>query len=168
MAEQPSGKGMIAYSYTGGSDTAIHAHGRAYATGGWYTGGLIDYKGAPCVISPELGIIAAGTVQLKNGRAEIDFPAIFKENIRSDIPVRINLTPRGDPNGILCVSGTKINSFEVNLKQIPGWKGDNGIYFDWMAFGTLKEPEISAEEKAELNRLIAERGRQERKIFNHE
>ena len=62
------------------------------------------------------------------------------------------------------MSQTKTNSFQVNLKQIPGWGDNTNISFDWIAFGTLKEPETSPEAKAEWENAMEEREERRRKI----
>ncbi len=145
------------------TDTAIYAYGRGYATGGWYTAGLFGDKEAPCIISPELTIVAYGTGKLTNGSATIKYPDIFKENIRPDVPVSITLTPRGNPNGVLVVSSTYADRFVVSLKSIPGWDGDSDVEFNWIAFGTLREYETSPRAKAEWERMMQERAQRAQK-----
>ncbi|GEM_PF-2261857 len=141
-------EGIIAHAYNNVStDTAIYAYGKGIATGGWAFE-LEDGKSAPCIASPDLTIIAYGTARLVNGKAEITYPEIFANNIRTDVPVRISLTPKGEPTGLLYTSETKSNGFTVALKRIPSWGENTDITFDWVAFGTLKEPKTSEAAKA--------------------
>ncbi|MEO0097424.1 MAG: hypothetical protein ABIK78_04945 [candidate division WOR-3 bacterium] len=153
-------EGIYAHAYGNvATDTAIQAYGRGYATGGWYTGGLLDDKEAPCIISPDLSIITAGSGRLNNGKAEISFPEIFSQNIRTDIPVRIIVTPKEEPTGLLYISRIKTNGFEITLKKIPNWGDNTNISFDWIAFGILKEYETSRKAKEEWEKLLKEKGR---------
>jgi hypothetical protein len=136
------------------NDTAIQADGKGLATGGWHTGGLKGNKEAPCIISPERTIIAYGNATLKDGDVELAYPQIFTENIRTDLPIYISLTPRGEPPGMLYVKETKSDGFRVALKRIPGWDEKSYVAFDWVAFGILQEPEISPEAKQKWNRML--------------
>lgn len=104
-------------------------------------------------------MICYGTATLRNGTIEIDYPKMFENNIRSDVPVSINLTPRGNPSGMLCVGELKSSGFNVNLKQIPGWSGDNNISFSWTAIGMMKELTDTPQEKAEYDKMMQERER---------
>jgi hypothetical protein len=150
-------EGLYAHAYNNiSTDTAIRAYGKGIASGGWSTG-FDDGKEAPCIISPELNIIANGTAKLQYGKAEISYPEIFKDNIRNDIPVRINLTPRGEPSGLLYLNKTDANGFQAKLRKISEWGEATDITFDWIAIGTLKEPETSPEAKTEWEKMMRER-----------
>jgi hypothetical protein len=154
-----AGEALRAHSYNNTStDTAIHAYGRGYATGGWFTGGLLENKGAPCIISPDLTIIAYGTATLnQDGIIDISYPEIFTQNIRSDVPVRVSLTAREEPTGLLYVNSAKFGGFQAKLKKISDWGEKSNITFDWIAIGTLKEPATSPEAKADWQRAMRER-----------
>jgi len=159
VASNNAANGLVVHSYGDvSSDTALQVYGAGYATGGFYTGGLKSDKSAPCLISPELGIVAAGTGTLSNGRAEISFNPLFTENIRTDVPIRITVTPKGRPAGFLYVAETKSNGFKVEIEMIPGLeKNATDISFDWIAFGTLKDYETSATAQAQWRKMIQER-----------
>ncbi len=88
----------------------------------------------------------------------------MEENLRKDVPVRITVTPRGNPAGVLYISEQDVSSFKVAIKQVPGWDGERDVTFDWIAFGTLKEYETSPKAKAEWERMMqeAEAKRQEK------
>jgi hypothetical protein len=150
-ADTFAGVGIVARSFNAvATDTAIHAEGRCIASGGWYTG-FDDGGGAPCAVSPERTIIAYGTARVSSG--VIRYPDVFVHNIRSDIPVRINLTPKGNPAGMLYVSSTDAAGFSVALKHVPGWDGDSDATFDWVAFGTLREPSSAPGPKPPYERV---------------
>lgn len=167
IADLPAGVGLFAHAYNNvATDTAIRAYGRGIATGGWSTG-FDNGKEAPCIVSSEKNIIASGNAVISEGKVLINYPEIFNENIQKDIPVRISITPKGDPSGILCVNDTKLNGFEVVLKQIPGWGGKTNITFDWIAIGTLKEPETSAEAKAEWERQMQQKEEKKVKYYKN-
>ncbi len=136
----PGGTGLIAHAYADSANrTAIWAYGRGYATGGWSTG-FADGSEAPCAIAADRTILAAGSGRLIAGAAAINYPATFAQHVRSDIPVRVTVTPRGDPAGMVCVRGTDADGFAVEMKQIPGLAGEIDVAFDWVAVGTLEEP----------------------------
>jgi hypothetical protein len=139
-ADLASGVGLRAESYNGvNADTAIYADGRGIATGGW--GSLFDDGSeVPCVVASGRLMIAAGSAVIVNGAASIRYPDVFARHIRTDMPVRISLTPRGNPTGMLCVNGADVAGFRVTLKTVPGWDGESNVTFDWLAFGTLPEP----------------------------
>jgi hypothetical protein len=159
VASNAGATGLVAHSYGDVStDTAIQAYGKGYATGGFYTGGLLDNKSAPCLISPELGIVTAGAGTLNNGEAEINFDPLFTENIRADVPIRITVTPKGKPAGFLYVTESKVTGFKVDMEVIPGLeKNSTNVTFDWIAFGTLKEYQTSPEAQAQWQKMIQER-----------
>jgi hypothetical protein len=158
LAGNSGAVGLYAHSYNDvATDTAIRAYGKGIASGGWSTG-FDNGKEAPCVVSPERTIISYGTTRLNDGKAEISYPEIFKENIRNDIPVRVSLTPKGEPSGILYLNDTDGSGFQVKLKTISEWGKATDITFDWIAIGTLKEPETSTQAKAEWEKLMQERG----------
>lgn len=152
-------EGLIAHAYNNvSSDTTIHAYGRGYATGGWYTGGLLDNKEAPCLISPKLGIVDAGSARLVNGKAEISFDPLFSENVRTDIPIRVTVTPKGKPAGFLYVTESDKDGFTVGLESIPGLASSaTSTTFDWIAFEVLKEYETSPADRAEWEKAMRER-----------
>ena len=153
IANNATAVGVRAHSYSNNAnDTAIYAYGKVISTGG-FSEELTVGEGYP-IVSSARTIIAYGTSTLSNGATEIIYPEIFEKNIQSDIPVRISLTPRGDPAGILCLSETKVDGFRVTLKRIIGWSGDDNFPFDWIAVGTLKEPETSPEAKAEWEKMM--------------
>jgi hypothetical protein len=157
-ADVATGVGIEADAYNNvATDTAVRAHGRGYATGGWYTGDLAGGKSAPCVVSSEQAILAHGSARLAGGKAAVVFPAVFTENARSDVPVQVTLTPVGNPAGLLCVTAKDASGFSTMLKNVPGWSGETDVTFDWVAIGTLREPETSAEAKAEQEREDRER-----------
>lgn len=139
-ADIASGVGLRAETYNGvNGDTAIYADGRGIATGGW--GSLFeDGSEVPCVVASGRLIIATGTDVVVNGAASIRYPDVFARHVRTDVPVRISLTPRGNPTGMLCVSDADAAGFRVALKTVPGWDGESNVTFDWLAFGTLPEP----------------------------
>ncbi len=158
IADNSSAEGLRVHAYySSSSDTAIQVYGRGYATGGWYTGGLLGDKEAPCLISPELGIIASGTGKLVNGTARITLPQLMVENLRKDVPVRITVTPRGKPAGLLYVTQQGEGFFKVEMEVIAGLSGERDVVFDWIAFGTMREYETSARAKAEWEKMIEER-----------
>jgi hypothetical protein len=150
--------GVVAHAYgDASSDTAIQAYGSGYATGGWFTGGLFGDKSAPCLISSELGIISAGTATLNNKQAEINFDPVFTENIRTDVPIRITVTPKGKPAGFIYVSESRTSGFKVELEAVPGLeKNGTDISFDWIAFGTLKDYQTSPETQAQWQKMMQE------------
>lgn len=136
----PGGTGLIARAYADSANrTAIRAYGRGFATGGWSTG-FEDGSEAPCVIAADRTILAAGSGRLAAGAAAISYPVTFAQHVRTDIPVRVTVTPRGDPAGMVCVRGTGADGFAVVMKQIPGLAGETDVAFDWVAVGTLEEP----------------------------
>jgi hypothetical protein len=139
-ASTTSGIGLEAHALGDtATKTAIKAYGKGLATGGWSTG-FKDGSEAPCVIAADRTILAAGSGKLAAGAAAISYPAVFSEHIRADVPVRISVTPRGDPAGLVCVRGTGQDGFGVVMKQIPGLAGETDVAFDWVAVGTLQEP----------------------------
>jgi hypothetical protein len=139
-ADLATGVGLRAESYNGvNTDTAIYADGRGVSTGGW-TFDFDDGSGAPCIVAPEQAIIASGAATIRRGNAAIAYPEVFARHIRPDVPVRINLTPRGNPSGMLCVAETDAAGFGVTLKAVPGWDGESDVTFDWIAIGALREP----------------------------
>ncbi len=157
-ATTAAGVGVAAHAYNNAvNDTAIQAYGRGYATGGWYTGGLYGNKETPCLVSPELGIVSAGTASLVGDEATVPYPQILSASVRTDVPVRVTVTPRGEPAGVLYVSGADANGFRVSLKRIPGWDSKAGVTFDWIAFGSLKGYETSPKAKAEWDKAIRDR-----------
>ncbi|MBS4014962.1 MAG: hypothetical protein KGZ86_00770, partial [Candidatus Latescibacteria bacterium] len=162
IASNPQGIGLIAHAYNNTStDTAIQAYGSGYATGGWYTGGLLDNKSAPCLISSELGIVTSGTATLSDGEAVINFDPLFADNIRTDIPIRITVTPKGRPAGFLYVAESRANGFRVALEAIPGLeKNGTDITFDWIAVGTLKDYQTSPDAQTQWQQMIKERDAQ--------
>jgi hypothetical protein len=140
VADSVIGIGVVARSFNGvAADTAIRAYGKGLASGGWVTG-FDDGSGAPCVVASEPTILATGNATVVNGFATIRYPDVFARHIRTDVPVRISLTPRGNPAGMLCVSSTDAAGFRVALKTVPGWDGESNVTFDWLAFGSLPEP----------------------------
>ncbi len=159
VAGNTDAAGLFVHAYADSSEkTAIQAYGKGFATGGWFTGGLFGDKSAPCLISPEMGIISSGTATLSNKQAEISFDPVFTENIRTDIPIRITVTPKGKPAGFIYVTESKASGFKVELEAIPGLEKNNSdIAFDWIAFGTLKENQTSAQAQAQWQKMIQER-----------
>jgi hypothetical protein len=162
IASNAGGTGLVAHAYNNiSTDTAIQAYGSGYATGGWYTGGLLDNKSAPCLISDELGIITSGTATLNNSEATISFDPLFTDNIRTDIPIRITVTPKGKPAGFLYVTESKASGFIVAMEVIPGLeKNDKDVTFDWIAVGTLKDYQTSPDAQAQWQQMIRERDAQ--------
>jgi hypothetical protein len=144
-ADSLIGVGVYAVSCDGvNTDTAIYADGRGVSTGGW-TFDFDDGSGAPCIVAPEMAMIASGSATLVDGRLTISYPEVFSRHIRPDAPVRISLTPYGNPSGILRVSSRDAAGFTVALKAIPGWDGESNVSFDWIAIGTLREPSSAPE-----------------------
>jgi hypothetical protein len=165
FGDNSAAEAVIAFAYgSTTTDTAIRAYGKGIATGGWVTG-FDNGKEAPCIVSPERTIISYGTAQLNQEKAKIFFPEIFKENIRNDIPVRISLTPKGEPSGLLYLDKTDANGFQARLRRISEWGETTDITFDWIAIGTLKEPVTSAEAKADWEKLM--QLREEKRTRNH-
>jgi len=103
--------------------------------------------------------------RISDENAKIFYPEIFKENIRNDIPVRISLTPKGEPSGLLYLDKTDANGFQARLRRISEWGETTDITFDWIAIGTLKEPVTSAEAKADWEKLM--QLREEKRTRNH-
>jgi hypothetical protein len=156
-ADVASGVGLEADAYNNvATDTAIHAHGKGIASGGWSTG-FKDGSEAPCVVSAERMIIASGSARLTGGKATLSFPRVFADNIRTDIPVQVTLTPVGNPAGMFCVTARDAHGFSASLKAVSGWSGETDVAFDWIAIGTLREPETAAEAKAEQEKEDQER-----------
>jgi hypothetical protein len=157
VADSVIGVGVYAVSYNGvNTDTAIYADGRGVSTGGW-TFDFDDGSGAPCAVATEQTIIATGTAMVVNGNASIRYPDVFARHVRADVPVRICLTPRGNPAGMLCVSSSDVSGFRVALKTVPGWDGESNVTFDWLAFGSLPEPSSTPSPKPAFEG-IPERG----------
>jgi len=139
--------GLVARSFNAVStDTAIRAYGKGIASGGWSTDGLAGGEGY-CPVSDERTIIACGSGALSGGVAHVGFPELFRRNIRPETPVRVSLTPRGEPAGLLYVSGATEVGFTANLKVVPDWGGAGDVSFDWVAVGVLKEPLARDEER---------------------
>jgi len=152
-----SAVGLYANAYNNlASDTAIYAYGKGVATGGWST--ATKDGEAPCIVSPERTIIAYGTSTLNNGIADIKFDQIFSNNIKTGIPIRVNITPKGKPAGFVYVTETNSTGFKVGLEQVPALeKNATDISFDWMAIGTMKEPETTPQALAEWQKAIQEK-----------
>jgi len=164
-ADVATGVGIEADAYNNVStDTAIRAHGRGYATGGWYTGDLAGGASAPCVVSPEQVIIVHGSARLTGGKASISFPAVFVDNVRADVPVQVTLTPVGNPAGLLCVAAKDASGFITVLKTVSGWSGETDVKFDWVAIGTLREPQTSAAARASAEQEQQERAAAQRLV----
>jgi hypothetical protein len=156
VATAPTGIGVEADAYNSDpSDTAIRARGKGLASGGWYTG--FDDGEAPGVVSDERTIVATGRTRNAKGEANVTLPALFKAHLKHGAPVRVSLTPRGDPAGILCVSASDAAGFTVRLKTVPGWDGDQDIEFDWVAYGTLEEPKTSPADRAAWDAHLGKR-----------
>jgi hypothetical protein len=157
VADSVIGIGVVARSFNGvAADTAIRAYGKGLASGGWVTG-FEDGGEAPCAVASEQTIIATGSATVVNGYADIRYPDVFARHIRSDVPVRISLTPRGNPAGMLCVSNADAAGFRVALKTVPGWDGESNVTFDWLAFGSLPEPSTKPSPESEFEG-VPERG----------
>ena len=152
-----SAVGLYANAYNNlASDTAIYAYGKGLSTGGWST--ATKDGEAPCIVSPERTIIAYGTSTLNNGIADIKFDQIFSSNIKTGIPIRVNITPKGKPAGFVYVTETNSTGFKVGLEQVPGLeKNATDISFDWIAIGIMKEPETTPEAKVEWQKAIQEK-----------
>jgi hypothetical protein len=139
-ADVASGVGIEADAYNNvAADTAIHAHGKGIASGGWATG-FDDGSEAPCIVSAERMIIASGSARLSSGRAEIGLPEVFTKHVRPDIPVRLNVTPTADAPGLLVAERRGNAGFSVRLRRIAGLDGTDDAAFDWIAVGVLEEP----------------------------
>jgi len=148
-----TGVGVLARAYNNNSsDTAIQAYGRGYATGGWYTGGFKGGREAPCVVSPERCVVAGGHARLVDGAATVRLDPIVSENIRSDLPVRVTVTPRGMPGGLTYVPTSDQYGFTVGFEAIPGLPSNKNCEFDWIAFAVLREPTTSAAARADWER----------------
>jgi len=153
---EANGIGLSVDAYNNSAaDTAIQARGKGLATGGWYTG--FDDGEAPGIVSDERMIVATGRTRIAQGEATATLPALFRMHLKQGAPVRVSLTPRGDPAGILCVSASDASGFTVRLKTVPGWDGDQDIEFDWVAYGTLEEPKTSPADRAEGDAQVAKR-----------
>jgi hypothetical protein len=139
-AESARGIGMVAKSYNSvAADTAVRAYGKGLASGGWVTG-FDDGSEAPSVVSAERTIIASGSARLNAGRAEIRLPEVFTKYVRSDIPVRLNVTATADAPGLLVAERRGNSGFSVRLRRIAGLDGADDAAFDWIAVGVLEEP----------------------------
>jgi hypothetical protein len=135
-----TGVGLIANAFNAvATDTAIHAHGKGIASGGWSTG-FKDGSEAPGIVSAERTIIASGSARLIAGSAEIKLPEIFTKHIRSDVPVRLNVTPTADAPGLLVAERRGSAGFSVRLRRIATLAGSEDASFDWIAVGVLEEP----------------------------
>jgi hypothetical protein len=119
--------------------TAIKAYGKGLATGGWSTG-FADGTEAPCIVASDRSIVASGSGRISAGAATISYPAVFAEHLRPGAPIRVTLTPRGDPAGLLSVRESKGDGFTAAMKRVPGLTGDASPAFDWVAVGTLEDP----------------------------
>jgi hypothetical protein len=138
-AESARGIGMVAKSYNSvAADTAIRAYGKGLASGGWVTG-FADGGEAPCVVSAERMIIASGSARLSAGRTEINLPEVFTKHVRSDVPVRLNVTPTADAPGLLVAERRGNAGFSVRLRPIATLAGSEDASFDWIAVGVLEE-----------------------------
>ena len=139
-ADVATGVGLEADAYNNvAADTAIHAHGKGIASGGWSTG-FKDGSEAPCIVSAERMIIASGSARLSAGSAEISLPEIFTKHVRPDVPVRLNVTPTADAPGLLVAERRGNNGFTVRLRRIAALDGSKDAAFDWIAVGVLEEP----------------------------
>jgi hypothetical protein len=139
-ADVATGVGIEADAYNNvAADTAIHAHGKGIASGGWATG-FDDGGEAPCIVSGERVMIASGSARLSRGRAEISLPEIFTRHVRPGIPVRLNVTPTADAPGLLVAELRGNAGFSVRLRRIAGLDGTDDAAFDWIAVGVLEEP----------------------------
>jgi hypothetical protein len=144
-----NGYGIYVRSYQGAAqNTAIRAVGKGVATGGWVTGFKSGGE-APGVVSPDRTIVASGTARLEDGQTRIAYPGLFRDNIRPDVPVRVTATPASEPSGLLVVDRGGSGGFAVRLQRIPGMDGSDEVEFDWIAVGTLKEPEATAPDEEE-------------------
>jgi hypothetical protein len=153
---QASGVGLqVDAYYNDPNDTAIKARGKGLATGGWFTG--FDDGEAPGIVSNERTIVATGRTRIARGEATATLPALFKAHLKHGAPVRVSLTPRGDPAGILCVSASDASEFTVRLKTVPGWDGEQDVEFDWVAYGILEEPKTSPADRAAWTALMAKK-----------
>jgi len=140
QAESARGIAVTATSYNSvAADTAIRAYGKGLASGGWATG-FDDGGEAPCIVSGERMIIASGSAKLSAGRAEISLPEVFTRHVRSDVPVRLNVTPTADAPGLLVAERRGNDGFSVRLRRIAGLSGADDAAFDWIAIGILEEP----------------------------
>jgi hypothetical protein len=158
IARTASAVGVYAHAYNNvTTDTAIYAYGKVIATGG-VSAILKGNKEASCLIGSEPAVVASGTGTLANGKAEIYFDPIFSENIRTEIPIKITITPRGKPAGFLYVAESKATGFKVELEPVPGLeKNLEDLSFDWIAFASLREYETSPEATAQWDKMIEER-----------
>ena len=139
-AESARGIGMVAKSYNSvAADTAVRAYGKGLASGGWSTG-FKDGSEAPCIVSAERTIIASGSARLSAGRTVINLPEIFTKHVRSDVPVRLNVTPTADAPGLLVAERRGNAGFSVRLRPIATLAGSEDASFDWIAVGVLEEP----------------------------
>jgi hypothetical protein len=140
QAESAQGIGVTAKSYNSvAADTAVRAYGKGLASGGWSTG-FKDGSEAPCIVSAERMIIASGSARLIAGSAEISLPEVFTKHIRSDVPVRLNVTPTADAPGLLVAERRGNDGFSVRLRRIATLAGSEDASFDWIAVGVLEEP----------------------------
>jgi hypothetical protein len=140
LATVATGVGLYARSYNNvAADTAIHAEGKGLASGGWVTG-FDDGSEAPSVVSAERTIIASGSARLNAGRCDVSLPEVFTKYVRSDIPVRLNVTPTADAPGLLVAERSGSAGFSVRLRRIAGLDGADDAAFDWIAVGVLEEP----------------------------
>lgn len=157
QAESAKGIAVTATSYNSvAADTAIRAYGKGLASGGWSTGLDGDVE-APCVVALDRMIVASGTATLSDSKVSVRFPDAFIRNIKPGAPVRVNLTARGNPAGILCLGESDESGFQASLKTVPGWDGTNNVTFDWTAFGTLREPSGAPGPKPPSERTVVRR-----------
>ncbi len=134
------------------SDTAIYAYGSGIATGGWIT--ATDHGLAYSIVSTDRKLVACGSARVNNGQSIISFDKIFADNVRTDIPIIVNITAKGEPTGILVVKETNAFGFKVQLKPVAGWTGDDNVEFNWIAIGTMKEIKPSTDTKRGWQRAV--------------
>ncbi len=110
-------------------------YGEAFARTGWSTwrktrDGTYEALTAPLAQRQEL--IARGTARLQKGRAIVQFPAWFSEEVSERDDITVTVTPVGGWSA-LYLTRVGPRGFEVASAQ-----GDPEITFHWMAIGVRK------------------------------
>jgi hypothetical protein len=117
---------------TGGTVRGLYVQGHGYATGGWQSllaGGGRGYG----LVSADMEIVASGTGQLTDGRADVTLEKAFRDAVASDVPLKVIVTPNQMCNGV-CVVDRSASGFTVAELA----DGSSNAGFDWIAIGRLK------------------------------
>ncbi len=104
-----------------------------------YKGREVDLSGLASVqanvnVSKPSMMQTAGSAQLLNGKARIQFDSEFSRHLsEQNLPI-ITVTGNGFAAGVLRIMSRSRESFEVELQPIPGWEAHpTDVTFDWIA-----------------------------------